>query len=134
MWQLVVGVTLGLLICWLALLVVIWRAKPSELSIADVARLLPELLMLIGRLARDGSLPRRVRWYLWLLLGYLALPIDVIPDFIPVIGYLDDALVVALVVRAVVKASGGSAVRAQWTGSHEGFDAVMRLCRLSPTA
>jgi uncharacterized membrane protein YkvA (DUF1232 family) len=131
LWQLLIGVALGLVLVWLAVVVVVWRARPVDLTAADAARLLPDLLRLVGRLARDGSLPRRVRVYLWLLLGYLALPFDVVPDFIPVIGYADDAIVIALVLRAVVAASGVEAVRSHWSGSPEGLAAVLRLCGLA---
>ena len=126
-WQIVVGVMLGLLLCWVALVVALWRLRPADLTVADAARLLPDVAKLIARLARDGSLPRRVRIYLWLLLGYLALPFDVVPDFIPVIGYADDAIVIALVLRAVVRASGPDAVRRHWSGTDGGLTAVFKL-------
>lgn len=97
-------------------------------------RLLPDLLRLLRRLAADGSLPRGVRVRLWLLLGYLALPIDLVPDFIPVLGYADDAIVVALVLRSVVRRAGADAVMRHWPGTPEGLAALQRLtgAHLSP--
>ena len=62
---------------------------------------------------------------------YLALPIDLIPDFIPVVGYADDAIIVTLVLRSVVRQAGLSAVRAHWPGTDDGFDALTRLTGLS---
>jgi uncharacterized membrane protein YkvA (DUF1232 family) len=47
---------------------------------------------------------------LWLLLAYLALPIDLVPDFIPMLGYADDAIVVAIVLRSVVRRAGADAL------------------------
>jgi uncharacterized membrane protein YkvA (DUF1232 family) len=129
--QTVVGVVLGLLLCWSLLVFALWRLRPAELTIGDAVRLLPDLLKLVARLARDRSLPRRVRISLWLLLGYLALPFDVVPDVIPVIGYADDAIVIALVLRTVVRASGADAVRRHWSGSDNGLAAVMRICALT---
>ena len=105
------------------LLAVLWWCRPRDLSPAEAARLLPDVVGLVGRLARDTSVPTRVRIYLWLLVAYLALPIDIVPDFIPVIGYADDAIFVALVLRAVVRASGAELVMRHWRGSAAGRDA-----------
>ena len=66
-------------------------------------RLLPDLLRLVARLARDDDVPGRVRLLLWLLLAYVASPIDLVPDFIPVIGYLDDLIVVPLGIALALK-------------------------------
>ena len=90
-------------------------------------RLLPDLVRLLRRLAADGSLPRGVRLRLWFLLGYLALPIDFVPDFIPVLGYADDAIVVALVLRSVVRRAGAEAIVRHWPGTPEGLAALQRL-------
>jgi uncharacterized membrane protein YkvA (DUF1232 family) len=68
-----------------------------------------------------------VRWRLWLLLGYLAMPIDLVPDFIPVLGYADDAIVIALVLRSVVRHAGAEALERHWPGTPEGLSAVLRL-------
>lgn len=72
-----------------------------------------------------------MRFRLALLVVYLALPIDLIPDFIPVLGYADDAIVVTLVLRGVVRRAGLAAVRAHWPGTDDGFDALTRLTGLS---
>jgi uncharacterized membrane protein YkvA (DUF1232 family) len=133
-WQIAAGVLLGLVLCWTLLLVALWRLRPPELTLADAARLLPDLLKLVARLARDRSLPRRVRVWLGLLLVYLALPFDFVPDFIPVIGYADDAIVVALVLGMVVRASGSDAVRRHWDGTDDGLTVVLRICGLTTKA
>ena len=67
---------------------------------------------------------------LWLLLAYLAFPIDLVPDFIPVIGYADDVVIVAAVLRSVVRRAGPQAVRRHWPGTHDGLEALWRLARL----
>jgi uncharacterized membrane protein YkvA (DUF1232 family) len=82
---------------------------------------------LVRRLAADNTLPRGVRIRLGLLLAYVAFPIDLIPDFIPVLGYADDAIVVTVVLRSVVRRAGLDAVRAHWPGTDDGFAAVVRL-------
>ena len=107
-WQLGFALLASLLALWLVLLLVLWRLSPDELTAREALRLLPDLVRLVGRLARDGSLPLGVRIRLWLLIGYLALPIDLVPDVIPVVGYADDLLVVVLTLRSVVRPSGGA--------------------------
>jgi uncharacterized membrane protein YkvA (DUF1232 family) len=67
-----------------------------------------------------------------LLLVYLVLPIDLIPDFIPVVGYADDAVVVALALRSVVRAAGAGAIERHWPGTPQGLDAIMRLAGVQP--
>ena len=94
-----VGLLGGLLLCWLILVAVLWFTRPEDRRLRELLRLLPDVLRLLRRLAGDAALPRGVRIRLWLLLGYLALPIDLVPDFIPVLGYADDAIV-GLLVRA----------------------------------
>ncbi|WP_230425535.1 YkvA family protein [Streptomyces radicis] len=70
----------------------------------------------------------RVR--LWLLLAYLAMPIDLVPDFIPVLGQADDAIVAALVLRSVVRAAGEEALERHWPGTADGLAVVRRLAGL----
>jgi len=128
------GVGGGLLLVWVVLIAVLWLARPDELRIRDALRLLPDLVRLLRRLAGDASLPRGVRVRLWLLLGYLALPFDVAPDFIPVIGYADDAVIVAIALRAVTRHAGSAALERHWPGSPEGLAALRRLAGLADAA
>jgi uncharacterized membrane protein YkvA (DUF1232 family) len=94
-------------------------------------RLLPDLVGLVRRLAADRELPGSVRVTLWLLLGYLLMPIDVVPDFIPVLGYADDAVVVAIALRHVVRAAGPTALERHWRGTAVGLSVVRRLAGLA---
>ena len=128
-WTLV-GVLGGLLLCWLVLMAVLWVTCPDELRLGELLRLLPDVLRLVHRLAGDGTLPRGVRVRLWLLLAYLALPIDLVPDFVPVLGHADDAIVVALVLRSVVHRAGAAAIDRHWPGTPDGLAALRRASRL----
>src|SRR5689334_14416107 len=123
---------------WLALIAVLLAAKGrfDLAALREALRLLPDLLRLIKRLAADPELPRGVRIRLWLLLAYLLTPIDLVPDFIPVIGYADDAIVVAVALRSVVRRAGMGALERHWPGTPDGLRAVCRLAGLteSPTA
>jgi uncharacterized membrane protein YkvA (DUF1232 family) len=129
-WSLVVAVVGGLLGLWLLLVLALWWSRPDDVSLRDALRLLPDLVRLLRRLAADDSLPRGVRMRLWLLLGYLALPVDLVPDFVPVLGYADDAVVVALVLRSVARSAGTEALARHWPGTPEGLAAVLALARL----
>ena len=116
---------------WLILVAVLWRFRPRAGVASEALRAVPDVLRLTHRLARDRTLPRSLRLRLWLLLGYLASPIDLVPDFIPVIGYADDAIVVALVLRSVVRRAGRDAVERHWTGSPAALEAVERLAGIT---
>jgi uncharacterized membrane protein YkvA (DUF1232 family) len=129
--RLVGAVVGGLLVLWLLLLALLWRARPDELTARGALGLLPDVLRLVRRLAADRSLPRAVRVRLWLLLAYLLSPIDLVPDFVPVLGYADDVVVVAWALRSVVRASGADAVTRHWPGDAAGLAAVSRLTGLS---
>ena len=123
----VIALAAGLLVSWLVLLAVLAVARPRGSTLTDALRLLPDLIRLVRRLARDPSLPRSVRITLWLLAGYLLLPFDLVPDVIPVLGYADDAVVVALALRRVVRAAGPEAVDRHWDGTDAGLAVVHRL-------
>ncbi|MGK2881782.1 MAG: YkvA family protein [Mycobacterium sp.] len=126
----VLVVVAGVALLWLTLVVVLWRTKPDEIGLRDAVRLLPDVLRLLKRLAADPAMPKGVRVRLGLLLAYLALPFDVIPDFIPVLGYVDDALIVALTLRSVARRAGPAALSEHWPGTPDGLTAVRRFCRI----
>jgi uncharacterized membrane protein YkvA (DUF1232 family) len=129
-WDFVLGLAAALALVWLALAVGLILVRPRGGLLREAMRLLPDVLRLIRRLAADKTLPRGVRIRLGLLLAYLANPIDLIPDFVPVLGYADDAIIVTAVLRSVVRRAGLEAVRAHWPGTDDGFIAVARLAGL----
>ena len=131
--DLLIGAGTALLLAWLALIVALVLARPRGVLLREALRLLPDVLRLIRRLAADPDLPRGVRIRLGALLVYLASPIDLIPDFIPVLGYADDAIIVTAVLRSVARRAGVSAVRAHWPGTDDGFAALARLTGLPGT-
>ena len=125
----------SLLLIWLVLIGVLWRlarhGQNRGMAWRDAVRLLPDVVRLVRRLAADRSLSNSVRVRMWLLLGYLAMPIDVVPDFIPVIGFADDAIIVAAGLRSVIRRAGPAAIEQHWPGTPEGLQAVRVLARLS---
>jgi uncharacterized membrane protein YkvA (DUF1232 family) len=133
MWQAVVGVLAGLTLLWVALvaaLYVVARREGDPTTWREVLRLVPDVVRLLRRLSSDPDVPRGVRVRLVLLLGYLAMPLDLVPDVIPVIGYADDAVVVALALRSVVRAAGPEVLDRHWPGTPQGLAALKRLARV----
>lgn len=133
-WDLVLGILGALLLAWLALALMLIIVRPRGGLLREALRVLPDVLRLVRRLAADKSLPRGMRARLALLLAYLALPIDLIPDFIPVLGYADDAIIVTAVLRGVVRRAGLDAVRVHWPGTDDGFTALVRLTGLTKSS
>ena len=136
-WETLAGVIGGVLVVYGILLLLLWayaRRHPETVTMKDALRLLPDLLRLIRRLLADRSVAVGVRVRLALLLVYLASPIDLVPDFIPVIGYADDVVIVALVLRSVVARAGADAVRRHWPGTPEGLAVMLRLAGLGTAA
>lgn len=129
--QTLIGAGVALLVVWIALVIALLAARPDTGRLKEALRLLPDLIRLLRRLAADQSLPRGVRIRLGLLLAYLAMPFDLIPDFVPVLGYADDAIIVVAVLRSTVRRAGLDSVRRHWPGSDDGFAALSRLAGLT---
>src|SRR6188472_3712695 len=128
--NLALGVVAGLVLAWLALVIGLILVRPRGGLLREALRLLPDVIRLIRRLAADKTLPHGVRIRLVLLLAYLAIPIDLIPDFVPILGYADDAIIVSLVLRSVVRRAGAPVVRRHWPGTDHGLAALGRLTGL----
>jgi uncharacterized membrane protein YkvA (DUF1232 family) len=92
-----------------------------------VARFVPDCVCLFRRLLGDRRISRWRKLFLALVLLYLVTPIDLVPDFIPVAGALDDAIVVAVALRAFLHGAGPALVREHWPGPLRSLDAVVRL-------
>jgi uncharacterized membrane protein YkvA (DUF1232 family) len=96
-------------------------------AVRDLARLLPHLATLIARLATDARVPRRTKILLGGVAVYLASPIDVIPDFVPFLGYLDDVVLVALVLDGLLNHVAGDLVVEHWPGDAASLDRAARV-------
>jgi uncharacterized membrane protein YkvA (DUF1232 family) len=99
-----------------------------------LAGAIPDCVLLLRRLMRDPRLSRPRTLLLALAVGYLAFPIDLVPDFIPVIGQLDDAVIAALALRSVVRGAGEEAIREHWPGPDASLRIVLRLAGVRPRA
>jgi uncharacterized membrane protein YkvA (DUF1232 family) len=119
-----------LVVMWLTFILWVWLVRPDETSLSHATRLLPDTLRLIKRLSTDRTIPRATRWWIWVLLIYLASPLDLVPDFVPVIGLADDAIVTSVVLRHVIARAGPSKLADHWPGSPHGLATLMHLLRL----
>ena len=97
-----------------------------------LAGFVPHCLILFRRLLGDGRVSRPRKWLLVGVVAYLAFPFDLIPDFIPVLGQLDDALVVALALRALVRGAGPELLAEHWPGPEASLRTVLRLAGAGP--
>lgn len=134
-WEVLAGIVGGFLLVYVVLLFLLWRyarRNPETVALRDALRLLPDLLRLVHGLAKDRTLPAGVRLRLLFLLVYLASPIDIVPDFIPVLGYADDVVVVALVLRSVIRSAGPEPLGRHWPGSDAGLQMIRKLAGLPP--
>ncbi|MDQ1138368.1 uncharacterized membrane protein YkvA (DUF1232 family) [Microbacterium sp. SORGH_AS 1204] len=134
-WLVVVACVLaGVAALWVALIAVLWwqqRRAGASVNWRDLLRLAPDVVRLIRRLVVDPTVPRGTRWWLAGLLVYLLSPIDIVPDFLPVIGYADDAIVVAVALRFAIRHAGMPAIERHWPGTPEGLRSVLTLVGVS---
>src|SRR6266576_7203809 len=125
-WLLIsLGAFLAIYVSFLAWLVIHGRNEDER----ALATFIPDCIVLVTRLARDSRVPRRRKMLLIALVAYLSLPFDLVPDFIPVAGQLDDAIIVALVLRHFVRAGGEPMIRELWPGPEESLALILRLAR-----
>lgn len=127
-------VVVSLLLAWLAFVFVLAAVRPRGMDLAAAKAFVPDVIRLLRGLVRDPATMRGTRVRLGVLLVYLASPIDLVPDFIPVLGYADDVIVVSLVLRGVVRRAGAEALSRHWSGSDEGLAFVRRLAGLDRTS
>lgn len=112
---------------WLLAVLLIWLHRPSRELAMPVLRLLPNIVILVRRLLADPATPRSVRFALGFLVVWIVSPIDLLPEFLPGIGPLDDIVVAALVLRWVARRVGREALAARWPGAPDGFRLLDRL-------
>ena len=131
-----VGLIIVLAVAWLLVAVAVavgltvFGVKGS--SGREVVRLLPDTLRLLRDLARSGKLSRAIRWRLYLALAYNAQPVNLIPDFIPVLGLVDNAVVILWALRSALRGTEPELVMRCWQGSPDGLRLLFRLARLDP--
>jgi uncharacterized membrane protein YkvA (DUF1232 family) len=107
--------------------VVLLVARGRRTEARALAGFVPDCVALFRRLLRAGAVPGRAKLVLVALVAYLAMPLDLIPDFIPVAGQLDDAILVALALRYLLGQVGIGPIREHWPGPEASLELVLRL-------
>ena len=120
---LAVGVLIAVWAAFVVWLVAVGRRNDAR----ALATFIPDCIVLVTRLARDPRVPRRRELLLLGLVGYLVLPFDLVPDFIPVAGQFDDAIIVALVLRQFVRSGEEPVLRELWPGPERSLRLILRL-------
>ncbi len=120
-------IVIGVLLALYALVVLALVVAGRRTDARAVGGFIPDCIVLFKRLMGDPAVPRRRKLLLALLVAYLAMPIDLIPDFIPVAGQADDALFVGLALRAIVRGGGPDVIRRHWPGPESSLNVVLRL-------
>lgn len=128
-WGIVVRIAAGLIALWVVLVALLWIFRPRDVRLGELLRIVPDVLRLVRQLIGDGSVPFGVRASLVGLLAWLINPIDLIPEFIPVLGPLDDVVVAVLVLRYVWRRLGDEELRGRWPGTPEGYELLSRVLR-----
>jgi uncharacterized membrane protein YkvA (DUF1232 family) len=127
-WGLVILiVVLVFLVIWVTAAVVVRHHRPDRAVVPDAMELLPDIEALVQRLARDPATPRRTRLALRALDVWIRSPIDLIPDFLPAVGKLDDLIIGLAVLRRSLRPIEPDRVAGLWPGSAEGLDLFRRL-------
>ena len=121
------GIVAGLAVLWAALLLVFWLLRPRDVPAREILRLVPDVLRLLRRLIGDAAVPLDVRIVLVGLVAWIVSPIDLIPEFIPGLGPLDDIVVAVVAMRYVRRRIGVEGIRSRWTGSDDGFRVLVRV-------
>jgi uncharacterized membrane protein YkvA (DUF1232 family) len=122
---LLVGLAIAVVLYGLAVLALVLAGRRTDAR--ALAGFIPDCIVLVRRLLGDERVPRSRKLLLGALLAYLAMPFDLVPDFIPVAGQLDDAIVTALVLRAVLRSGGDALLREHWPGPERSRELVARL-------
>ena len=116
-----VSILVGLAAAWLAFILLLWLLRPRDARLRELLRVVPDIVRLCRDLLAAHDTPLGVRVAIVGLLAWLLSPIDLIPEFVPVLGPLDDIVVAVLVLRYVRRRVGTEELRSRWRGSPEGF-------------
>jgi uncharacterized membrane protein YkvA (DUF1232 family) len=124
---LLIGITVGIIALWVVLLVIFIALRPKGVPARELVGIIPDVLRLLRSLITDRSAPLDVRVVLVGLLAWIISPIDLIPEFIPVLGPLDDVVVAIVSMRYVRRRMGSDELRRRWVGTPEGFVLLARV-------
>jgi uncharacterized membrane protein YkvA (DUF1232 family) len=125
--DLLLAVVAAIAALWIACLILFWLARPKGVPARAVIAAVPDLVRLLRSLVADPTVPLDVRIVLLGLVAWIVSPIDLIPEFIPVLGPIDDIVVAVAALRFVRRRVGLPGLRARWRGSDASWAVVVRL-------
>ena len=125
--RILLGIAVGLAVVWGVFILLFWFLRPKDVPIGEVVRIVPDVVRMLRSIVGDSASPLDVRLALVGLLVWLVSPIDLIPEFIPVLGPMDDAVVAVVALRFVRRRVGVAGMRARWRGTDEGFALLGRV-------
>ena len=126
-WRTLAVVFASVLAVWAILIGLLWVFRPRDVALGELLRVIPDVVRLVRRLLGDRAVPVGVKVALAVLLVWLISPIDLIPEFIPVLGPLDDVVVAVLILRYVRRRVGLEGLRSRWPGTPDGFALLGRI-------
>ena len=126
-WRTLAVVFASVLAVWAILIGLLWVFRPRDVALGELLRVIPDVVRLVRRLLGDRAVPVGVKVALVVLLVWLISPIDLIPEFIPVLGPLDDVVVAVLILRYVRRRVGLEGLRSRWPGTPDGFALLGRI-------
>jgi uncharacterized membrane protein YkvA (DUF1232 family) len=122
-----VGIVVALAVLWTALLVMFWALRPRDVPTRELLRVVPDLVRLLRALITDRTVAIDVRIALLGTLVWIISPIDPVPEFLPVVGQLDDVIVAVAALRFTRHRLGLAPIRERWPGTDDGFALLVRV-------
>jgi len=119
--EVLIEIAVGLILLWILFVALLWILRPRDARLADLIRIVPDVLRLARSLIGDRSVPLGVRAALVGMVAWVVNPIDLIPEFIPILGPLDDVVVAVLVLRYVRRRLGDDQLSRRWPGTPQGY-------------
>jgi uncharacterized membrane protein YkvA (DUF1232 family) len=125
--RVVLGIVVGLALVWALLLVLFWALRPKDVPVREVVGVVPDVLRLLRSILADRTAPLDVRLVVLGLLAWIVSPIDLIPEFVPVLGPIDDIVVAVVALRFLRRRLGIEDLRTRWSGTEAGFGLLLRV-------
>jgi uncharacterized membrane protein YkvA (DUF1232 family) len=125
--RLLVGIVLSLVAVWALLLLILWLLRPKGVPVREIIRVVPDVIRLLRSIIADRAAPWDVRVVIGVLFVWIISPVDLIPEFLPGIGPLDDVIVAVVALRYVRSRLGIQDLHRRWVGSSDGFALLERV-------
>ena len=121
------AVVAGLIALWLALLGLLWVMRPRDVRARELVRVIPDVVRFLRATITDPTVPIDARLVLVGLVAWILSPVDLIPEFVPVLGPLDDVVVAVVAMRYVRWRLGIDGIRRRWPGTDDGLALLTRI-------